>query len=327
MDSDRGTVESRFDGRVKELLEQDQDKAVEYMLRAMPLIKEYTQETDDVSQEKRSHLDTFGFTVTATSSKNEVFCKYMAEVEDDYSYYYENQPKKKASARGQDVAAMWVCTQCQGDKVFNRSESMTICKTCGMTEVYNEMNQHNLSFDEQVNMEVSNNCCYKRQNHFSEWVNSLQARESTVIPDEILDAVRSEFKKTRAMTRSDITPDRVKAHLKKLRLSKWYEHTHAICNSLNGTPAPKLSAALETTLKNMFNEIQNPFDKWVKIVAPQRKNFLSYGYVLYKFCELLGEDDLLQYFSLLKSQDKLYQMDAIWKKVCQELHWEYIPSL
>ena len=77
----------------------------------------------------------------------------------------------------------------------------------------------------------------------------------------------------------------------------------------------------------MFNEIQKPFDTWVKIVAPQRKNFLSYGYVLYKFCELLGEDDLLQYFSLLKSQDKLYQMDAIWKKICQELQWEYIPSL
>lgn len=133
--------------------------------------------------------------------------------------------------------------------------------------------------------------------------------------------------KTRALTRADITPTRVKAHLKKLRLSKWYEHCHAICNALNGTPAPKLSAALETTLKNMFNEIQKPFDTWVKVVAPQRKNFLSYGYVLYKFCELLGEDDLLQYFSLLKSQDKLYQMDAIWKKICQELHWEYIPSL
>ena len=161
----------------------------------------------------------------------------------------------------------------------------------------------------------------------SEWINSLQARESTIIPEEILDAVRMEFKKTRAMTRADITPTRVKAHLKKLRLSKWYEHCHAICNALNGTPAPKLSAALETTLKNMFNEIQKPFDTWVKVVAPQRKNFLSYGYVLYKFCELLGEDELLQYFSLLKSQDKLYQMDAIWKKICLELHWEYIPSL
>jgi hypothetical protein len=161
----------------------------------------------------------------------------------------------------------------------------------------------------------------------SEWVNSLQARESTVIPDDVLDAVRAEFKKTRATTRADVTPVRIKAHLKKLRLSRWYEHAHAICNQLNGTPAPALSPALETTLKTMFQQIQAPFDQWYKIVAPQRKNFLSYAYVLYKFCELLGEDHLLQYFSLLKNQEKLYQMDAIWKKICGELRWEFIPSI
>jgi hypothetical protein len=164
-------------------------------------------------------------------------------------------------------------------------------------------------------------------NHFSEWLNTLQARESTVIPDEILDAVRAEFKKTRATTRADITPVRIKAHLKKLRLSKWYEHTHAICNALEGTPAPTLSPALETKLKTMFNEIQAPFDHWVKIIAPKRKNFLSYGYVLYKMCQLLGQDELLQYFALLKAQSKLYQMDAIWKRICGDLKWQYIPSI
>jgi len=161
----------------------------------------------------------------------------------------------------------------------------------------------------------------------SEWINSLQARESTIIPDEILEAVRTEFRKSRAAMRSDITPTSIKQHLKKLRLSKWYEHKHAICNALNGTPAPTLNPELETKLKTMFNEIQAPFDKWVKIVAPDRKNFLSYGYVLYKFCELLGEDELLPHFSLLKSHDKLYQMDAIWKRICGELKWEFIASI
>lgn len=161
----------------------------------------------------------------------------------------------------------------------------------------------------------------------SEWLNTLQARESTVIPDEILDAVRAEFKKMRATTRADITPVRIKAHLKKLRLSKWYEHTHAICNALEGTPAPTLSPALETKLKTMFHEIQAPFDHWVKIIAPKRKNFLSYGYVLYKMCELLGQDELLQYFALLKAQSKLYQMDAIWKRICGDLKWQFIASI
>lgn len=330
MDDARGTLESRYDTKVKELLEKDAEAAVEYMLKAVPLIDEYTgphQEEEISNEGTKNHLDTFGFTVTSKASKNDVFCRYMAEVEGDYTYLHQKKhPKKKAALRHHDETD-WSCPECNTPTMLVLAEAALTCPGCGLTKPYIEMNHHNLSFDEQVSMEVSSHCAYKRVNHFSEWINSLQARESTVIPDEILDAVRAEFKKTRATTRADITPPRVKAHLKKLRLAKWYEHTHSICNALYGTPPPALSPALETRLKTMFNEIQAPFDKWVKVVAPQRKNFLSYGYVLYKFCELLGEDSLLHHFSLLKSQDKLYQMDAIWKRICAELKWEYIPSL
>ena len=43
---------------------------------------------------------------------------------------------------------------------------MITCSECGLSEQYIEMNQHNLSFDEQINMEVSSHCAYKRVNHF-----------------------------------------------------------------------------------------------------------------------------------------------------------------
>ena len=57
------------------------------------------------------------------------------------------------------------------------------------------------------------------------------------------------------------------------------------------------------------------------------KNFLSYSYVLHKFCELLEFDNLLEYFPLLKSREKLHQQDLIWEKICKDLNWEFIPSL
>lgn len=127
-----------------------------------------------------------------------------------------------------------------------------------------------------------------------------------------------------------------------------YEHTNAICNILNGVPAPKLPPVLEEKLKAMFAEIQEPFQR---NCPPQRKNFLSYGcvgenrcmcqiveplrssiqpacrYTLYKFCELLGEDEYLQYFPLLKSNEKLFAQDQIWRKICKDLRWEFIPSV
>ena len=80
----------------------------------------------------------------------------------------------------------------------------------------------------------------------------------------------------------------------------------------------------EDILRHMFKEIQNPF---MKHCPETRKNFLSYSYVLHKFCELLEFDDLLIYFPLLKSREKLQQQDTIWKNICNELNWEYIPSI
>jgi hypothetical protein len=73
--------------------------------------------------------------------------------------------------------------------------------------------------------------------------------------------------------------------------------------------------------------IQAPFIKWKAIVDPKRRNFLSYSYVLFKFCQLLGWTQYLQYFSLLKGKEKLRKMDEIWRGICLEMEWDFIPSL
>lgn len=162
----RGTLESRYDARVRELLESDPAAAVDYMLRAVPLIDEYTRDSDTQTKTThKSHLDTFGFTVTATSSKSELFCRYMAEVEHDPSYLNESRPKKKAAMRGHDESD-WICTACNTNTIFDQAQSMMVCPNCGESRAYMEMNHHNLSFNEQVSMEVSSHCAYKRVNHF-----------------------------------------------------------------------------------------------------------------------------------------------------------------
>ena len=37
-------------------------------------------------------------------------------------------------------------------------------------------------------------------------------------------------------------------------------------------------------------------------------------------------DDLLQYFPLLKSPQKLMEQDQVWKKFCKYLKWEFYPT-
>ena len=93
---------------------------------------------------------------------------------------------------------------------------------------------------------------------------------------------------------------------------------------MNGKKAPILQRYEEEQLRSLFKEIQIPFSNNCPI---ERKNFLSYSYVLHKFCELLEYDELLVYFPLLKSREKLQQQDQIWKAICKDLRWEYIPSI
>ena len=85
-----------------------------------------------------------------------------------------------------------------------------------------------------------------------------------------------------------------------------------------------ISHELEAKLTDMFNEIQEPFEKHC---PNNRKNFLSYSYTLYKFFQLLNKNDYLIYFPLLKSRDKLFEQENIWKGICKELNWKFISCI
>jgi len=44
-------------------------------------------------------------------------------------------------------------------------------------------------------------------------------------------------------------------------------------------------------------------------------------------CELLGETTFLAYFPMLKDPVKRIEQDEIWKKICNELSWEFISTI
>jgi hypothetical protein len=56
-------------------------------------------------------------------------------------------------------------------------------------------------------------------------------------------------------------------------------------------------------------------------------NFLNYYYTAYKLCELLGEETYLPFFPMLKDKEKRIEQDVIWKKICEELDWEFIHTI
>jgi hypothetical protein len=214
-----------------------------------------------------------------------------------------------------------ICKNCKNPMTCLQHDAIIICNICGYQELL--LVEQNRPILKQ-NTKDTSHFSYKRINHFREWCNQVQGKESTDIPDEIFEKILTEIKKEKIMDTKTITYNKMRDILKRLRINKYYEHINYIINRINGIPTPQFSQDLEDKLCNMFRNIQAPF---LKHCPKDRKNFLSYSYVLYKFFQILGLNEYLKYFPLLKSREKLYVQDQIWKKICLDLNYEIIPSL
>ena len=213
------------------------------------------------------------------------------------------------------------CSKCNIEKTTHLSDGCMICRKCGEIS-YIVIDSDKPSYKDPPK-EISY-FAYKRINHFNEWLAQFQAKETTDIPQELYDQILIEIKKERIENMGNLKQSKVREILKKLKQNKYYEHVPHIINKINGLPPPIMSRETEEELRRMFKEIQIPFQKFC---PRDRKNFLSYSYVLHKFVQLLDLDEFIDCFILLKSREKLHQQDMIWAQICEYLQWEFIPSI
>ena len=211
------------------------------------------------------------------------------------------------------------CMNCKNGELIQSSyDGIVICNKC--YAIYKYLICNDKPSYKEPPKEISF-YAYRRINHFKEILAQFQAKETTDIPAEIIQNIKNQIKKERIELLT-LTNKQTKEILKKLGYNKYYEHIPFIKDKL-GIKPPIMSPQLEETLCNLFIDIQIPY---AKFCPTDRVNFLNYYYTLYKLCELLGETTYLPHFPMLKEQKKVEQ-DEIWKKICKELDWDYIPTL
>lgn len=244
-------------------------------------------------------------------SRDVLLEKYLQRINPAYT--------KKTSAALDDE--LGTCPECAKEMIFAVNEAMLYCPGCN----YNEfilIDSDRPSYKDPPR--ESSYYAYKRINHFNELLAQFQAKENTGIDETTFGLIEAEIKKQRITDLTKLTNVRLREILKKLKLNRLYDHTNYILNRLNGTNAAIIDRDTEEKLRHMFKEIQPAFQKHI---PKDRSNFLAYPYVLYKFCELLEMDHFLKNFQLLKNRDKLYDQDTIWKKICEEMRWQFIPTV
>jgi hypothetical protein len=212
-----------------------------------------------------------------------------------------------------------VCGWCNnGEMVAVESEGILVCNRCSNFTVY-YVESDKPSYKEPP--KEASFYAYRRINHFREILAQVQAKETTQIDSSIIASIKNQIRKER-ITLDQFTDTKAKEILKKLGYNKYYEHIPFIKEKL-GIKPPVMSPELEDTLCNLFMETQGPY---ARFCPDERVNFLNYYYTIYKLCELLGQTQYLPYFPMLKDRDKRIEQDEIWKKICNELNWEFIPT-
>jgi hypothetical protein len=213
-----------------------------------------------------------------------------------------------------------ICQKClEGELIPIDHEGMLVCNKCSVSVSFLVENE------KPSYKEPPKELCfyaYKRINHFREILAQFQAKETTQIPDEVLNNIKNQIKKERIKP-SQLSNRTAKEILKKLGYNKYYEHIPFIKDKLGIRP-PVMSQSLEERLCSLFMDIQAPYAKYC---PDDRVNFLNYYYTVYKLCELLEQTDFLPFFPMLKDREKRIEQDDIWKNICRELGWEFIPTI
>ena len=263
----------------------------------------------------------FKIKAKSSDSANLTSSKY-AQSKNTYHNYWKNINQTVLNI--QDfVVPSDICETCKaGELIPQDEEGILICNNpvCGrfITYIVDSSKPSNKEPPSEVSYTA-----YIRLNHFKEILSQFQAKETTQIPDDVIEAIRARIKKERITDMSIINYDKMRDILRKLGLNKYFEHIQYI-NSQFGIKPPIMNEELHETLCVLFIEIQKP---WAVHCPPNRTNFFNYTYTLYQLCVLLDQVQYLPYIPMMKDREKQLEQDMIWKKVCMDLDWEFFPTV
>lgn len=300
---------------IKNEIKEYKQKCKDYYLNNSKFIFDYFENKKEITHgtNKTKILNSF-FKVNDNSEENE-----LNHINDNNVQRFLTNLDQNFININDYVYATDVCQIChKGEMIPVEHEGIMVCNNCSNHMTYLIENE------KPSYKEPPKEACfyaYKRINHFKEILAQFQAKETTQIPEEVLENIKNQLNKER-ITLAKLTNSKAKEILKKLGYNKYYEHIPFIKDKL-GIKPPVMTPELEETLCNLFMEIQGPY---AKFCPDDRVNFLNYYYTVYKLCELLSKIEFLPYFPMLKDKEKRIEQDEIWKKICEELNWEFIPT-
>jgi len=298
----------------------------QYFLENSTYIFNYFEEKKQISSGEKQNvnvLNSFFKVKPKENDTSELAAENQTKIKQNVNQYWKNVDNEITNI--QDfVVPTDVCTFCRkGEFIPQDEEGILICNNPQCGKFISYIVDSNKPSNKEPPNEVSYTA-YIRLNHFKEILSQFQAKETTQIPESVIEDIKRRIKKERIKDYAkELNYDKMREILRKLGYNKYFEHIQYI-NSIFGIRPPIMSDELHETLCVLFIEIQKP---WALHCPPDRTNFFNYTYTLYQLCVLLDQTQYLPYIPLLRDLIKQRQMDLIWKEVCAELGWQYFPTV
>jgi len=312
--------------QIKTKIRELRSKKKRYFLDNSKYIFQYFEQKQQISNttsvQNVNVLNSFFKIKSKTPENDNIASEKYAQSKKLYLKYWQNVNNEISNI--QDfVVPSDICLVCnKGELIPQDEEGILICNNeeCGkfITFIVDSSKPTNKEPPNEVSYTA-----YIRLNHFKEILSQFQAKETTQIPEEVMNAIKARIKKERIKDLSTINYTKMREILRKLGYNKYFEHIQYI-NSQFGIKPPIMSEELHETLCVLFIEIQKP---WSMFCPAGRTNFFNYTYTLYQLCVLLEQKQYLPYITLLKDPVKQREQDAIWKLVCNYLDWEFYPTI
>jgi hypothetical protein len=210
---------------------------------------------------------------------------------------------------------------------IDANTSTLICKKCGLTnELYGTVFE-----DEQFYYQEGHRTkhgTYDPSKHCRIWVERIQARETTDIPDTVIQKIKNCIIRDKIKNKNQITCNQIRNYLRSVHNSKYNEHVPLIRKLITGISPPQLTDYEMQLIHIYFDKVIHIFDE---IKPPEKTNCPYHPYFIYKIIEQIIDNTIRRLKILacihLQSRETLVHNDRLWKPICEKIReFTYCPT-
>jgi hypothetical protein len=219
---------------------------------------------------------------------------------------------------------------CSEKMSIDSISSTLICKNCGISKkLYGTVFE-----DEQFYYQEGHRTkhgTYDSSKHCRIWVERIQARETTEIPESVIISIKKCIFNNKIKNINQISCYQLRKYLRQTHNSKYNEHIPLIRKLIVGISPPQLSERELQLINIYFDKVIRIFDE---IKPPDKTNCPYHPYFIYKIieqilnkdCNKIRKHQILSCIHL-QSRETLVDNDRIFKPICARIdNFNYIPT-